>query len=69
VGVSTKQLPHVFDRFWQATPKARLGSGLGLTLAKGIVEALGGRIWADSQPGQGTTFFFTLPRASTPQTQ
>src|SRR5206468_3586770 len=37
VGVSPKQLPHVFDRFWQATPKARLGSGLGLTIAKGVV--------------------------------
>ena len=67
-GVSAKQLPHVFDRFWQATPKARLGSGLGLTIAKGVVEALGGRIWAESRPGAGTTFFFTLPLASA-QTQ
>lgn len=68
VGVSTKQLPHVFDRFWQATPKARLGSGLGLTIAKGVVEALGGRIWLESRPNEGTTFFFTLPLAS-PQAQ
>jgi signal transduction histidine kinase len=68
VGVSSKQLPHVFDRFWQATPKARLGSGLGLTIAKGVVEALDGRIWVESRPGEGTTFFFTLPRA-TPQAQ
>jgi signal transduction histidine kinase len=68
VGVSAKQLPHVFDRFWQATPKARLGSGLGLTIAKGVVEALGGRIWMESRPGEGTTFFFTLPRAA-PQAQ
>ncbi len=64
VGVSPKQLPHVFDRFWQATPKARLGSGLGLTIAKGVVEALGGRIWVESSPGDGTTFFFTLPQAT-----
>lgn len=63
VGVSPKQLPHVFDRFWQASPKARLGSGLGLTIAKGVVEALGGRIWVDSRPGEGTTFYFTLPLA------
>ncbi|HXM39017.1 MAG TPA: GAF domain-containing sensor histidine kinase [Gemmatimonadales bacterium] len=63
VGVPAKQLPHVFDRFWQATPKARLGSGLGLTIAKGVVEALGGRIWAESRAGEGTTFFFTLPSA------
>lgn len=68
VGVSANQLPHVFDRFWQATPKARLGSGLGLTIAKGVVEALRGRIWVESRPGEGTTFSFTLPRA-TPQAQ
>jgi signal transduction histidine kinase len=68
VGVSARQLPHVFDRFWQATPKARLGSGLGLTIAKGVVEALGGRIWLESRPGEGTTFYFTLPLAG-PQVQ
>ena len=67
--MSAKQLPHVFDRFWQATPKERLGSGLGLTIAKGVVEALGGRIWVESRPGEGTTFFFTLPLASSVQTQ
>jgi signal transduction histidine kinase len=69
VGVSSMQLPHVFDRFWQATPKARLGSGLGLTIAKGVVEALGGRIWVESRPGEGTTFFFTLPLAAPAQPQ
>ncbi|MGH7522343.1 MAG: GAF domain-containing sensor histidine kinase [Gemmatimonadales bacterium] len=69
VGVSSKQLPHVFDRFWQATPRARLGSGLGLTIAKGVVEALGGRIWVESRPGEGTTFFFTLPLAAPPPVQ
>jgi signal transduction histidine kinase len=63
VGISPQQLPHVFDRFWQATPKARLGSGLGLTIAKGVVEALGGRIWVESRPNEGTSFFFTLPLA------
>jgi signal transduction histidine kinase len=65
-GIPGKQLPHVFDRFWQATPKARLGSGLGLTIAKGVVEALGGRIWVESRTGEGTTFFFTLPLARAP---
>ncbi|HET8713951.1 MAG TPA: GAF domain-containing sensor histidine kinase [Gemmatimonadales bacterium] len=66
LGIPGKQLPHVFDRFWQATPKARLGSGLGLTIAKGVVEALGGRIWVESRTGEGTTFFFTLPLARAP---
>lgn len=64
IGVSGKQLPHVFDRFWQASPKARLGSGLGLTIAKGVVEALGGRIWVESRRSEGTAFYFTLPLAS-----
>jgi len=69
IGVSPKQLPHVFDRFWQATPKARLGSGLGLTIAKGVVEALGGRIWVESRANEGTTFYFTLPLAPAPETR
>lgn len=67
VGVSSKQLPHIFDRFWQATPNARLGSGLGLTIAKGVVEALGGRIWVESDEGVGTTFYFTLPLSTAQQ--
>jgi signal transduction histidine kinase len=69
VGVPLKQLPHVFDRFWQATPKARLGSVLGLTIAKGVVEALGGRIWVESRRAEGTSFYFTLPLAAGVQTQ
>jgi signal transduction histidine kinase len=66
VGIPRTQLPHIFDRFWQATPRARLGSGLGLTIAKGVVEALGGRIWVESDEGVGTTFHFTLPRSAAP---
>ena len=66
VGVSHQQLPHIFDRFWQATPKARLGSGLGLTIAKGMVEAMNGTIWVESEQGSGTTFCFTLPAAAMP---
>ena len=63
-GISIEQLPHVFDRFYQATHggrAARHGAGLGLPIARGIVEAHGGRIWIESAPGQGTVVRFTLP--------
>jgi len=60
-GIPIEHLPFLFDRFWQARKRDRRGTGLGLTICKGIVEAHGGRIWADSAPGEGTTVFFTLP--------
>jgi signal transduction histidine kinase len=60
-GIPAADLPHVFDRYWQAKKTARLGIGLGLSIAKGIVDAHGGRIWAESELGLGSTFFFTLP--------
>jgi signal transduction histidine kinase len=60
-GISEEQLPHLFDRFWQAKSSDRRGAGLGLAIVKGIVEAHGGRIWARSKPGAGSTFFFSLP--------
>lgn len=62
-GIAPDQLPHLFDRFWQAERTDRRGAGLGLAICKGIVEAHGGRIWAESAPGAGTTFFFTIPKA------
>ena len=63
-GIPTEHLDFVFDRFWQVQRTARLGTGLGLAIAKGIVEAHGGRIWAESELGKGSTFQFTLPAAA-----
>jgi CheY-like chemotaxis protein/two-component sensor histidine kinase len=63
VGIPKTDLPHIFDRFTRVSRTARQGTGLGLSIAKGIVEAHGGRIWAVSQEGVGSTFFFTLPLA------
>lgn len=62
-GIPSHQLEAVFERFWQARSEDRRGLGLGLYISRGIVEAHGGRIWAESEPGKGSTFSFTLPRA------
>jgi len=62
-GIPAEQLAKVFDRFWQAPETLRMGSGLGLSIAKGIVEAHCGTIWAESQLGKGSSFHFTLPVA------
>jgi signal transduction histidine kinase len=64
-GIAAENLSHLFDRFWQATRTDRRGAGLGLPIVKGIIEAHGGRIWAESTLGEGTTFFFTIPVAPT----
>jgi signal transduction histidine kinase len=60
-GIPAEYLSRVFDRYWQEAGGDRRGSGLGLYIAKGIVEAHGGRIWIDSAPGRGTTIHFILP--------
>jgi signal transduction histidine kinase len=62
-GMSPEDLARVFEPYWQAQRTASLGAGLGLKIAKGIVEAHGGRIWVESTVGEGTTFHFTLPIA------
>ncbi|MBW3570663.1 MAG: GAF domain-containing sensor histidine kinase [Gemmatimonadetes bacterium] len=62
-GIPPEQLPHLFEQFWQADRAGRSGTGLGLTIARGIVAAHGGRIWVESTPGSGATFSFALPAA------
>jgi PAS domain S-box-containing protein len=62
-GIAAEHVPRVFDRYWQSSRTDRQGAGLGLAIAKGIVEAHGGRIWIESKPDQGTTASFTLPLA------
>jgi signal transduction histidine kinase/DNA-binding NarL/FixJ family response regulator len=59
-GIAAESLPHVFDRFYQTDARSG-GAGLGLTIAKGIVDAHGGSIGVDSAPGQGARFWFEIP--------
>jgi PAS domain S-box-containing protein len=63
-GIPPEQVPHIFGQFWQASPSDRRGIGLGLAIAKGIVEAHKGTIWVESHVGLGSTFYFTLPTAT-----
>jgi signal transduction histidine kinase len=73
-GIAPDDLPHVFDRFYRADPArsreadgdGSAGSGLGLAIVKGLVEAHGGRVRVESEPGQGARFTFTLPVAKSP---
>jgi PAS domain S-box-containing protein len=62
-GIPSDQLPHLFDRYWQARRNDRRGVGLGLSIAKGIAEAHGSALSVASEVGRGTTFTFSLPVA------
>jgi len=66
-GVPPADLPHIFERFYRGE-KSRArnqgGAGLGLAIAKGLVEAHGGRIWAQNVPGRGARFSFVLPKTA-----
>ena len=70
-GVAQEDIPYLFDRFYKAekahTPGSQSGTGLGLSIVKRIIEAHGQDISVESQPGQGTTFTFTLKRTERPQ--
>ncbi len=66
-GIAREKLERIFDRFQQgdaSDSRALGGTGLGLALCRSIVEQHGGRIWAESEPGRGSRFLFTLPAAT-----
>ena len=62
-GIEADELAHVFELYWHGKAREHRSTGLGLFIARGIVEAHGGRLWVESAPGDGTSFFMTLPRA------
>ncbi|MGC8826619.1 MAG: sensor histidine kinase [Anaerolineae bacterium] len=62
IGIPREDLPRIFERFYKADrSRASGGTGLGLAIAKHVVLSHGGRIWAESQEGRGSTFYFTIP--------
>jgi two-component system phosphate regulon sensor histidine kinase PhoR len=62
-GIPLKDQPHLFELLYRGNSSNQdSGLGLGLAIVKRIVDAHGGRLWVESQPGRGTTFYFTLPR-------
>ena len=63
-GIAGEDLDRLFEKFWQRRRTDTRGIGLGLSIARGIVEAHGGRIWVESRIGDGSTFYFSLPAAS-----
>ncbi len=68
IGILPEELPHIFEKFYRGRGEGEVpGSGLGLSIARQIVEAHGGRIWVESTPDQGSTFTFTLPLEEGPQ--
>lgn len=60
-GIPADNMSHLFDNFWQARKNDRRGVGLGLAIAKELVEAQGGKIWVESKVDHGSTFSFSLP--------
>jgi signal transduction histidine kinase len=67
IGIPKKDLENIFSGFYHAGYKLSYeykGAGLGLALSKGIIESHGGSVWAESEVGKGSTFYFTLPKSA-----
>ncbi len=65
-GIKAAHLPHIFEPYWTADES---GTGLGLFIAQGIVQAHGGRLQVETHPGTGTSFSFMIPHRLSPQTE
>ena len=62
IGITPRDLERIFERFFKADrSRSDRGTGLGLSIARHLVEAHNGRIWAESEPNQGSTFYFSIP--------
>ena len=61
-GIAPEQLPHIFERYWTAKEGNAAGTGLGLYISQGIIKAHGGQLLAESKPGEGSEFRFTVPK-------
>jgi two-component system phosphate regulon sensor histidine kinase PhoR len=69
IGIPKEDIPRIFERFYRVDKgrsKELGGTGLGLSIVKHLVQAHGGKVWAESQLGRGSTFYFTLPKRSEP---